>query len=600
MTSSPSPVPLGFADQVDAAAALIFPSDSPTAMRIGQHTTSLREDSARLKERGMGDVPTIALVGKVGEGKSWLAQCFLNGDTASAHVREMVRSGQNAGDRTHQLIWLGESAPFSARSHDELFVRVPTSSMLDLGTPYALADSPGYSDHDPTLEALSSVAITSASVKILATSVSQIRDGSLLPFVRSMDGATIVPVVRFRPEGGSAQLPSDDIISDCRREIAQWSEAAPHCHFAAPLFVPDAGVAGQEEAEAIARKELTETLQPILADRAALDDRIDIQLRERLAIARQDIAQTLEPFRQRIGAPVEQLNQLTAEAGASIEDELIGNNDVLRGAVRARFRGDALDRTPILLFPYRSLLGILGLTLGAWDRVIFATMGSVPSLVLSAWQAAKSFKDGKPLNASLRDDLRSKVQESLQDRFADTLRAFAIGLESVAETGTTTPPERHSITLRGLAGLEMKSRTIIDDEIRGHRVNGVVLWLGGIVATAGFWTLMAGPIAGLYSDYLMNLLADLKAGSFSWKAYPTPSASLWLTSLLLSLAPTVVVAMLVMASACGGSRVRRTTKAIRKALGAEIGRRFGEEKLKVEINDPKLEAARKLLGVSSS
>ena len=58
--------------------------------------------------------------------------------------------------------------------------------------------------------------------------------------------------------------------------------------------------------------------------------------------------------------------------------------------IKHAFRVDWIKRTPALFFPYRSLLGILSITQGAWDRLVFAVAGSIPSIFLGAYKTTRN------------------------------------------------------------------------------------------------------------------------------------------------------------------------------------------------------------------
>lgn len=595
MESMPTPSP-SLADRVDQSAALLFDHDSGTTLRLNRITAELRRDCERLHSSQSTDLTTIAIVGRVGEGKSWLARAILSDDPAFDQTRAMLPSGQNADDRTHELIWIGAKQPFAAMNRSERFVQVPENALLDLGAPYAIADSPGYSDHDPTLGALSSVALSSSPIKLLATSVSQIRDGSLAQFVASMNGSIIVPVIRFRPEDDET-TPDKITVSDCQKEIDRWAKLAPASQIQPPLFLPDSGIVGDRKARELARQHLTDALTRLLDDNPALHQSLDIQLNERVAFAQRELATGLGDFRARLGAPVHRLEQLTKAFPDIVEHGIIGEEALLRAAMRSRFRGDALERTSMLFFPFRSLLGILGLTLGAWDKVIFAAFGSVPSLVMTAVQSVKNIRDsGRLESASSR--LTERTETLLRDAYAEDLRTFGDALAST--TNPSKPIHKHdvgNIRVHGIGALENESHEMIADTIRASRLSSVFLWLGGVAATLVFWGLLLAPLISLYSAYFTGIQGIQESVADAWQRFPMPPPSLWITSLLLSLAPVFALAMVTMYFVSAPWRVASAARLVRQSIADAIHQRINNGKLRIEISNPRLEAARFLLSL---
>ncbi len=595
MESTPTLSP-SLADRVDQSAALLFGQDSGSTLRLNRITAELRRDCDRLRASQSTDVTTIAIVGRIGEGKSWLARTILSDEPAFDQTRAMLPSGQNADDRTHELIWVGTKQPFAAMNHGERFVQVPESALLDLGAPYAIADSPGYSDHDPTLGALSSVALSSSPVKLLATSVSQIRDGSLAQFVASMNGSIIVPVVRFRPENGQA-APANNTVSDCQNEIDRWAKLAPSSQFYPAIFLPDAGVAGEQTAREAARLHLAETLTKLLSESTSLHQSLDIQLNERITFAQRELADELGDFRARLGAPVDRLEQLTTSFPDIVEHGLVGEEALLRAAMRSRFRGDALDRTSMLFFPFRSLLGILGLTLGAWDKVIFAAFGSVPSLVMTAVQSVKNIRETGRLE-STSSRLTDRTETLLRDAYAEDLRTFSDALASTTnQSNHASKSPAGNISVHGIAALESESHKTISDTVRTRRLASPFLWLGGLMATLAFWGLLLGPLISLYSAYFEGLQSLEESVAGQWQRFPMPPSSLWITSLLLSIAPVVAIAMVTMYLASAPRRIASAARLVRQGIVDAIHQRIGNGKLRIEISNPRLEAARFLLSL---
>ncbi|MFT5905870.1 MAG: hypothetical protein ACI9E1_001475 [Cryomorphaceae bacterium] len=593
------PITIDLADRADRAVRQLFGHDAPLTHSVSEITDTLRSDIQRIRSGQSAGPATLALVGRVGEGKSWLTRAFLaEGDAAN----QMIQSGQNAAERSMELTWIGSQQPFSELTAGERFIKTSPQNMLDLGAPYVLADSPGYSDHNPSLEALSSVALASSNIKLLATSVSNIRDSSLASFIGSMDGSLILPIVRFRNEDDTL-TPSDSVRSDCLTEMQDWAAHAPSASILPAIFIPDAGIAGNQEARTTARQLISAALTPLLADPATLAKHRESQLQQRIQLTRSHLSATLTDFRQRIGTPVEKLDQLSATLPEIVQKEVIGDTAQLHIGIRSRFRADAIERTPALLFPYRSLIGILGLTHGAWDKLIFTTLGSVPSLVMTAFHSVKSWSKTKNYEQTLRDQSRQRLNSLINDAYREDIKNFSYALTAITDDtdhskDITLNEKANVIEIQGLTGLEIEAHEIIANAIKKRRISGLVLWLGGILAFTVFWAMLLGPAIALYTDYFISLSKTAKSFSENWEHYPKPPASLWLTSFMLSMIPAGIISMIVMYLTCRRGRVTKTSTDIESEIASIIRNRIDSDKLRLVINNPKLDAAKTLLSMS--
>jgi len=92
------------ADRADRAVRQLFGHNAPLTHQVSEITDNLRNDLQRMRSGQSAGPVTIALVGRVGEGKSWLTRTFLAEDDPAF---EMIQSGQNASERSMELTWLG-------------------------------------------------------------------------------------------------------------------------------------------------------------------------------------------------------------------------------------------------------------------------------------------------------------------------------------------------------------------------------------------------------------------------------------------------------------------------------------------------------------
>lgn len=591
---------MSYANQVEHAAQELFGADSPTTYAITNATSSLRRDLERINQGQGSSLISIAIVGKVGEGKSWLTQTFINHLTPE--LQSEIPSGQNASDRSEYITWLSE-APLSIElTSQERFVKLPTNSLLDLGAPYCISDTPGYSDNDASFQTISSQAAYAANVKILATSMTNIRDQSLTKFIHSLDGSIILPVVRYRPESSGAEsvTPSHDVVQDCNSEMQGWHQAAPLAHVLPPIFVPDAGIAGQEVARHVSRQLLSKSLSELLKDPRNLTAHLDKQLENRMNRARQEIKQTLQNITPMIEEPVQRLATLQADLPELLSNHLLGGEDQLsqlKVALRSKFRADALERTPAIFFPFKSLLGIIGFTQGAWDRLIFTSLGSVPSLVITAFHSIKAWNKSKNYQENLRDQSHQRLHQFINDAYRKDIRLFKHALANATNEAKPATDHVNPIEIHGLVGLEGKCQQIIANSIKSHSVSRITLWIAALAAFLIFWAMMLGPGILLYTDYLKALEETASNLRNVDHHYPIAHGSQLFTSALLALIPCAIIAMLTTVIITYSGRVKKATKRIQKDLLGTIHQGVKDKSINIQIQDKKVSAAKQLLSL---
>jgi hypothetical protein len=128
-----------FADRLERAARQLF-GNVPLTERLSKMGRQLQGECRQLAERAESSTPTLVILGKVGEGKSWLARCFLTSDADNHAIREQIETGQP----TERLLWFGPEKPLVLGDGEQYRV-VDVQNMLDLGHPYVVGDAPGFS-----------------------------------------------------------------------------------------------------------------------------------------------------------------------------------------------------------------------------------------------------------------------------------------------------------------------------------------------------------------------------------------------------------------------------------------------------------------------
>lgn len=589
--------PETFAASVEHAAGRLF-GRSELYGRLAEAMRRLEADCRRLRERGQNRIPALVLVGGVGEGKSWLANCFLRDSEDSQSLRKEIAAGKEV------LTWFGPERPFGLDDSAEQFLQTPRRQMIDLGCSYIVGDAPGFTDHSAARERLAQLATTSAPIKILVTSVNELRDGRTEEFVRHMNGSLILPVVRFEAASEQAVEPDEETRRDVEKRMAGWQQAADSAEFLPACFMPTQRLLGTTETVRLMQSRLVEALTPPLLRNERLGQSVERQVEERVKLARREVAGLLNEFRQRVVSHVDGLDDSISHLPECLREELLGDDAMLRVGICQRLRADWISRTPTVCFPYRSLLGLLALTAGAWDRLMLSFIGSLPSLAMTVFQSVRNVRDAMGAIRKIREGVTQRVQGRIEDEVLPQIQNLQTALASTLPESQAASIEKMEaaegfVRIHGLDRMEAESRRIIAGVVDRRRASTLTVWLFGTIATICFLYLISGPVYAIYRTYLQSHWGAISGGATAWSDFPTPSASMLFSSILLSVLPTFLIALIGIWWSCNAKRVRRAMDKIKTDHENEIQRRTSTGSLRVVLSDPVIDSARFLLDLAA-
>jgi hypothetical protein len=348
------------------------------------------------------------------------------------------------------------------------------------------------------------------------------------------------------------------------------------------------------------RRRLQDTLRPRLAEVRELRHAVESQIRGRIAAAKAEAADLLADFRKRVGAFASPLDEVARSLPDEVINELAGDETALRVGIRGRLRAEWLDAVPAICFPYRTLVGLLSLTAGAWDRLILAGLGSLPSLVLTGIQSVRNMQEAREFAERLRARTAQRIERALADRLRDSLAQMRRAAAASADDATAPPapvaaPTDPPLKVVGLEGIETEMQGVLRDCITRRAPARMWAVLVGVIGTTVFWGLFAGPIVSMYGEYLAAWFRAIDDPAHTLSAFPRPSASMLLTGRVLSAAPAFFIALAGLSWASRGPRVRRTLADFRDAIDQLVRRRHTAGELRVEPTDPQLGAVQFLL-----
>jgi len=557
----------------------------------------------------------VAFVGATGQGKSWLLRQFV----ADPHAVAAIPSGNNLNEATERVIWVGSSPPADLDHRQERFVHCSSDRLHALGVPYVMVDTPGSTDDRRTIADIARHALSLAGILILVTRRDQMRSGVVNSLALACEGSIVIPVINaIRTRDESLSADSDSLIARIRH-------AAPESEVSPAVWIDDFTISDRSESE-VSRTALTEIAQRVamqMERTGGPETRLSARLAAIEARFRTDLEHLLGDQLPALTTAVDRLREAADALPREIAQSLIGGGPPLRAAVRSRLRANLLTDTEAIWFPYRTILGGLSLTSGAWDRVVLSLAGSLPSLIGAAWTSARNISSDASGNRDIRDGLKRRAAAIVADRLGPLTARFRAELkrlhgQSAGESASSTvlargdgyvletdegvigaTPRAVSADLAGIDVLQEESQRIFDDEVQRVAVSGRFSLFCALMGTLLFWMLMAGPIVALYRSYGDASFGALRSFSGDLTAFPQPNASMLLTSLLLSILPTAIFAMLVISWAQGRWRIDRAESRIRENHQVTINRLQQERVLRLRWDDPLLADAEFLLSVDN-
>ncbi len=571
------------------AATDVF-GDSPIGAAILERCDDYEAERNRMLAARGGDQPVLAVIGAAGQGKTWLVRALVR-DPA---VRKALPSGDRSNERTRQVAWIGARPPNDFDPARERYLSCANDQMYPLGIPYLLVDTPGISDVEPVVAEAARLAVSQATAHLLVVRRDQLRAGEIDVLAIASEGALIVPVISVVHQRDAA------LVDDTQRLLERIRSLAPTSQILEPVYIDDCERDGHTF-ESVANQAAHDLAQRLSAHLRELSGGQRMQLR--LAAARKrfrrDLADQLRQQLPELSLAERRLRDAADRLPIDVAETLIGSPAALSVAVRTRLRLALLHHTSAIWFPFRTLLSVLNLTHGAWDRLLLAMAGSLPSLITTAWSGLSNLRQLSDLSSDRSQAVHQRAQSLVQDRLRPVLGAFHRELERLRQGESRRQLRDGQATARllGVDALQTTSLKIFDEQIHRHAASPFASFVLAVGGTALFWLMLAGPIFALYREYGGSSYQELTGQNAGWHAFPEPSAAMMLTSVLLSLLPTALYAMSVLAWAQSARRVNACANGIQQAHQDAIANLRDEGTLQLEFDDPLVDDARVLLSI---
>ena len=562
----------------------------PVRLQIARWCEEFRQAANDIThERGVL-LPCFGIIGAKGQGKTWVARQLI----LEPAIAQLLPSGVLAKEATTRLHWIGPSAPDALEASREVYLACPAKSMLDFQRPYMVLDTPGYTDEDPMAAAIAKEAMSLAPIKLLVARRDQLRSAIHVQLAALTEGSVCLPIITCVPQ--SESIGSGNLAGSLQRDIewytAALSSSAPGTRFLEPILVCDFEAMGDEAS--IARQ-----LQNDLKNRLAHEDlkvasaTKSVRLRTASDRLKHRVSEAIQTQVPQLASAISQLAS-TADALPSQAIEMVlGSKHVLRNAIRDRIRGELISGTGLFWFPYRTLLGILGFTHGAWDRLILSMTGSLPSIFGTFMTWAKNLSTSRQAHQELQEGIKEYLTKQIQDRLLPAQQEFYRAIDRIG--GSNRDAHRIDSGLRirmsGIDALQVQARGVFDETLSKYRIPRWLLQLLGLVASVIFWGLMAGPILAIYRQYFLATMHAWSQGTKDLSEFPSPKATMMLTAFGISTFPVLIIAMLVMSWFQRAKRLDAIAEEIYSAELQKVESLKRDGTIKLYYEDPLLQSA---------
>jgi hypothetical protein len=558
----------------------------------------LADISGLLCNRGL-NAPTIGFVGDKNAGKSFLMSRLLITDE---EVRKMIPDGRHSDDRTEELIWVGSSLPAQLDRSAERAVRIDPRSQTRFDCDIVLVDIPGFSDsHGEAARRARELALRSCQIKVLVCGAKQIEAERISQYARKIGGPVILPVMNEypgAPDSAEAVNLAKEYMQLICNSLKEVREGLPSPLVLPVLVISDLYHAPPFETLDQAASRLVASLKEALSELQARPELI----RDAAEIRRERFLEESRGFVRGDYGKVKELlvrvEQDTASMPTKLVPLLLGSNRVASTGIRLWLRTESLNRTASYFFPLRTFMGVLVLTSRAWDRLVLALCGSVPSLFSAALNIAKNVGLLRQSRNNSDEELERNVLRLVDERLGPDLEALRNQLDRLSASEQLGRRVKLKATLSGLADLQDMANAAFETTINSQAVSRGLINVTGWLSVIWCAVLLFGPLNGVYSHFLVTLWESVQAGSaITWQDFSVPPFSVIVGWFILACIPVFIIALALQAYAAGEKRVACCQKLLNDKITESVGDLSRSGILNIQINDPKVDAAREFFRI---
>ncbi len=388
-----------------------------------------------------------------------------------------------------------------------------------------------------------------ATAVVLVVPQSQLRDEVVWKSVAHGAAGSVHPVVVIE------EMDEDNHWErDARNRMDRWREVLPAdspvtLHPPRFLFDPRLfpGRAEQENGDCIREiLEMERTVPDAAAHRTA-NVRI---LRQQAMAAMRDVLSSVEP---RTEHQFRELRRMPEFLAQCITQELFQRVETLAGEIAHQLRVRLMEDTPLICFPYRTIVGLLVLTAGAWDRLVIAPFGLAGAWIKAGWTSVQNARNIHNFWRRWNCTAQQRCLEKLTNEFQPVLREIQVRFKKTfgdqSDRVLDLDGDRADpFAIQGVDDAMRQSESIVQAAIQRASPPRRTSTLLGIVGLATFLIMIAGPVLSVYRRYVTaSWSSGIEGMDGIWETVPLIDYRYLISFLTYSTAPVFVVAMAALA-----------------------------------------------------
>jgi hypothetical protein len=375
-------------------------------------------------------------------------------------------------------------------------------------------------------------------------------------------------------------------------------DSAPKSRLLTPVLIEDFEATGNEEA---ASRRLRELVSQRLKSQSLseLGETREARLSAATTRLKSQIHHLLETTAPQLSRSVHRLVSESQQLPNRVVESVLGSTVILETAVRARLRAQVVSDTSPIWFPYRTTISLLSMTQGAWDRLLLAMTGSIPSIFGTLVTWAKNIQQSRKIEWEMQEGLRERLNRQVEDQLAPMQQQFHRALSRVRSSHGSQSSNPGRVVLRGIEELQSRSQSLFESVLQRNRASRWSLMLCAFLGTLIFWGLLVGPIVAIYRQYFLACYSSFMNQTTDVGAFPHPSPAMLATSIFLSFIPLLLYAMITLTSFIRRSKIERISRGLIEQHHALVNELQSNGILRLDFEDSILEKAQFLLSLES-
>ncbi|GIW89841.1 MAG: hypothetical protein KatS3mg109_0273 [Pirellulaceae bacterium] len=438
--------------------------------------------------------------------------------------------------------------------------------------------------NEAPLERDSLVDVVSSGVRIFVLEYGKQRDGIVLDFLRKGGGATLVVLLLSRRHA------KEEAVSEVQRGWEKRGIAVDETSLVIQPIVVESDELKRDRDTSECVAQLVSNLQRCMS----LSNRV-VNVQPFIQAFLDKCSPLVSTIEQTVASDLERLREMEKALPKMLLDKMIPSEQHLAVDVRHRLRLKLFEITPLWCFPYRTLLGTMLLTAGAWDRLLLLPVSKVFGALKVGFQSAANLEALREMAARFQKSVIDQCQWEARKELQPIVNGIHLKLwkrfSSEEETEFHGDFPEDIITVRGLDAVWERLKDTVDQAIAQVSPSKRRVQVTGALATSLFATFMAGPLYAAYDAYLTAWFESLAHGNEkAWANYEAVGLSTFLVAFFYSIVPVFALALVAMSLVARDKSVKRAVDQIQACCHETLQEAQEGSLVRVDVRDRKVQA----------